>query len=124
MKALSLTQPMAWAIFNGKDIENRRWSTKFRGRIYVHASKGFDKEHYRWMDGIRNLLGIEPPQPDDFIHGCIIGEVNIIDCVTSHESRWFTGPYAFVLENPVLYDTPIPCRGMLNFFEPNLALSK
>ena len=23
MKALSLTQPMAWAIFHGKDVENR-----------------------------------------------------------------------------------------------------
>lgn len=29
MKALSLTQPMAWAIFHGKDIENRTWPTKF-----------------------------------------------------------------------------------------------
>ena len=38
MKALSIKQPWAWLICAGyKDIENRDWSTKFRGRIYVHA---------------------------------------------------------------------------------------
>ena len=33
MKALSLTQPMAWAIFHGKLVENRQWNT-YHGRVY------------------------------------------------------------------------------------------
>jgi len=56
VKALSLTQPMAWAIFHGKDVENRRWSTKFRGRVYIHASKGFDKEHHGHKQGEVKLV--------------------------------------------------------------------
>ena len=120
MKALSLTQPMAWAIFNGKDVENRTWSTKFRGRVYIHASKGFNKEHYQWIMENENRLVLQLPQVSDFIHGAIIGEVDIVDCVMYHTSWWFFGPYAFVLENPVAYKKPVPCRGMLNFFEPDI----
>ncbi len=42
MKALSLTQPWATAIAIGvKQVETRSWSTGFRGRIAIHASKGF-----------------------------------------------------------------------------------
>lgn len=123
MKALSLTEPMAWAIFHGKDIENRPWSTKVRGRVYIHASKGFDWEHYRWMAKNENRLELQLPQPEDFVHGAIIGEVDIVGCVQHHGSRWaMEGYWHFVLSNPVLYDKPIPCRGMLGFFEPKIDL--
>jgi len=36
------------------------------------------------------------------------------------ESPWFFGPYGFVLANPVLYKTPILCKGMLGFFQPDI----
>lgn len=40
MKALSIRQPWAWMILHaGKDIENREWPTRFRGRVLIHASK-------------------------------------------------------------------------------------
>jgi len=120
MKALSMTQPMAWAVFNGKDVENRPWSTQFRGRVMIHASRGFNLEHWLWMSANENRLGIVLPDRWSFTHGAIIGEVDIIDCVTNHGSRWFMGKYGFVLANPVLYKKPIPCRGMLGFFEPIL----
>ncbi len=119
-KALSLTQPMAWAIFNGKDVENRTWPTKFRGRVMIHASQGFDKAHYEfiWLNDSR--LVCQLPPRSTFVHGAIIGEVDIIDCVDKHDSPWFTGPYGFVLANPVLYADPIPCKGRLGFFAPAL----
>lgn len=121
MKALSLTQPMAWAIFNGKDIENRRWPTKFRGRIYIHASKGFNREHYQWIGTNENRLCCQLPRPEDLVHGAIIGEVDIVDCVQNHCSMWaMVGLWNFVLFNPVLYENPIPCKGKLSFFEPKL----
>ncbi len=122
MKALSLTQPMAWAIFHGKDVENRTWPTKFRGRVYIHASKRFDWVHYRWIieNDNRSVTG-GVPVVCDFVHGAIIGEVDIIDCVRNHGSHWFTGPHAFVLANPMAYDNPIPCKGMLGFFEPKFS---
>ena len=33
MKALSVKQPWAWAIFHGKDVENRDWPTNVRGPV-------------------------------------------------------------------------------------------
>lgn len=35
MKALSVQQPWAWAIFNGKPVENRTWPTGYRGQLGV-----------------------------------------------------------------------------------------
>ncbi len=126
MKAISLTEPMAWAIFHGKDIENRTWPTKFRGRVYIHASKGFNKEHYRWIcENNNRLVCGDIPFEYEFVHGAIIGEVTIVDCVQHHGSRWaMEGQWQFVLENPVLYDKSIPCKGMRKFFEPVLLCSK
>jgi hypothetical protein len=47
MKALSIRQPWAWLIVKGyKDIENRTWATKLRGRVFVHASKGMTRAEY------------------------------------------------------------------------------
>ena len=44
MKALSIRQPWAWLIVHGrKDIENRSWRTKFRGRFLVHAAQGMTR---------------------------------------------------------------------------------
>ena len=49
MKALSIRQPWAWLILHGgKDIENRDWATRFRGRVLIHASKGVTQDE--WSD--------------------------------------------------------------------------
>jgi hypothetical protein len=114
MKSLSIRQPWAWLIAAGhKNIENRGWRTDFVGRIYIHAAKLYDNS-YR-----ADLYHIALPSVMTF--GAIIGEVDIVDCVTRSNSKWFIGPYGFVLSNPVLYIKPIPCKGRLGFFEPNLA---
>ena len=43
MKALTVHQPWAWAIINGrKRVENRKWSTRVRGRIAIHSSQTRD----------------------------------------------------------------------------------
>ena len=130
MKALSLSQPMAWAIFHGKDVENRRWSTKVRGRVYIHASKGFDKGHYNFLGVavVARLLDKRLPDPGEFVHGAIIGEVDIVACLyylpdelaILHSPWAVPGQYQFVLANAVSYKTPIPCKGMLKFFEPRI----
>lgn len=56
----------------------------------------------------------------EFGRGAIIGEVDIVDCVTESKSPWFTGPYGFVLANPVAYKVPVPCKGKLGFFTPDI----
>ena len=120
MKALSLTQPMAWAIFNGKDVENRTWPTKYRGPILIHASMKFNAEHLVWIRQNQEQLGLI--LPEYFIHSAIIGVVNIIECIQYFKgqsyinSRWFVGPYGFVLEGAREFKKQINYRGMLGLF--------
>jgi len=85
MKTLSLTQPMAWAIFHGKDVENRAWNTYYRGPLLIHASKGFNREHYNWIAANENRLVCVLPQPHELVHGALIGIVNLVR-VMKHSS--------------------------------------
>lgn len=122
MKALSIRQPWAWLIVSGyKDIENRSWSTRFRGRVFVHAAKGMTIKEYkdvaefllehRLIDAYNAL-----PRFDDLLRGGIVGAVDIVDCVSESKSPWFFGKYGFVLENAREHDF-LPCKGQLGFFE-------
>lgn len=126
MKALSFKQPWAWLMCKGfKDIENRNWPTKFRGRIYVHASKSqsdMNKEIVAFM-----LRRLNNRQTAEFMvayerldFGALIGELDIVGCVDLHPSPWFFGRYGFLVANPQLYEKPIPCKGALGFFEVRL----
>ena len=114
MKALSIMQPWAWLICAGhKDIENRSWPTSFRGPVLIHAGKKFDGE-----DDANDWAWPHIERPEAFDLGGIVGEAEIVDCVTRSNSRWFGGPYGFVIRNarPLEFR---PCRGMLGFFEPD-----
>jgi hypothetical protein len=119
MIALSIRQPWAWVILHrGKDVENRTWPTKFRGRLLIHAAKIMRNEDWRagYMAFSRcaQSLGMEGPQALDY--GGIVGSVELVDCVTESASPWFAGPFGFVLRNP----QPLPFRpfrGRLRLFE-------
>lgn len=118
MKALSIRQPWAWLILHaGKDIENRDWATRFRGRVLVHASKGMTRAEYESADDSLWLRpDIELPAFEALERGGIVGSVEIADCVSESESDWFSGKYGFVLRDPkVLPFTPF--RGSLGFFD-------
>ncbi len=127
MKALSVRQPWAWLIASGiKDVENRSWKTNFRGRVYIHAGAKFDMSalkdsriktvEYGGLVTVRQCYSIFWMSLE-WKSGAIIGEVDIIDCVTESDSPWFSGPYGFVLANAVLYETPIACKGQLGLFD-------
>ncbi len=110
MKAISIRQPWVALILNGsKDVENRSWPTNIRGRVYVHAGKQVDRQA---LSTINRSFSFR--MPEDL--GAIVGSVEIVDCVTESDSPWFTGPYGFVLANPVKFENPIPCKGQLRFF--------
>lgn len=91
MKAVTIKQPWASLIIEGiKDIENRTWRTKFRGKILIHASapKKFNVEltDPQAIQGMPFLIqsGIDGNIP----FGSIIGYVEVIDCVINHSSIW------------------------------------
>jgi hypothetical protein len=115
MKVLSLKQPWAWLIFHGKPIENRKWRTKYRGPLLIHASMIFDAEGDLWL--LKNFPKLDIPSLSNLPQGALIGRVEMIDCVSVSSSPWFFGPYGFVFVNPVELKHPIPARGALGLWE-------
>lgn len=125
MKALSIRAPWWWYILNGgKDIENRSWPTRVRGRVLVHAGKRWVKEDIAldaWdAEEMGTKAGVHLPllnwQAMRECSGCIVGAVEIVDCVAHSDSPWFVGDYGFVLRNPLIFAKPIPFKGALGFF--------
>ncbi len=129
-KALSIRNPFATLIVSGrKTIETRSftpgdWCVEPYGRFLVHAAKKFDATKHRDF-GVMNLedkFGDEP-------RGAIIGSVELIEIV---EYTWlvdfindidrhlvaaeYSVKYGYVLVNPIRFDTPIPYKGQLGFF--------
>ena len=68
MKALSIRQPWAYAIFHlSKDVENRSWPTRYRGRKAVHVAKRIEVTECR-------RLGLDPYTLPTW---CVIGTVEV-----------------------------------------------
>lgn len=117
MKALSLKQPYAELILQGKKkIELRKWNTKFRGEFLIHASKDSDRQ------------SMEKFGFSELSTGCIVGkaflkEVKHYKNEKEHEkdrkfhladSNW--GNYGFVIENAERVKE-VKCNGKLGFWE-------
>lgn len=103
IKVLNIAQPNAHNIFvNGKNVENRNMPSNFRGTIAIYGSKTYSKSRFEGQD----------VKKEDCTFGCILGFVDIVDCITESEvkldtEQWFSGPYGYVFENAVLLETPI-----------------
>ena len=143
MKALTVKQPWASLIVEGiKDIENRTWKTNYRGRILIHSSKMPEKGlPCEVLNSMQYSIVFTANSLDALIgeNGVILGSVEIVDCVLNHTSIWAektdgvtdsnTGEfiprrepkpvYNWVLANPVKFETPIPAKGKLGFWEFN-----
>jgi hypothetical protein len=122
MKALSIRQPWAWLIVNGhKDIENRTWSTKFRGRVLIHAGTGMTRDEYD--DALATALHVGyrsyfPPR-DQLERGGIVGVVTIVGCAAPENrvSPWHMADqfgFQIVDAKPVPF---VACKGALGFFD-------
>jgi len=120
MKALSIKQPFAELILQGKKkIELRKWNTKFRGEFLVHASRNPDKDAMKKF-GFRELP-----------LGAIVGKAKLIDVKkyfneeehrkdeNLHLASSIWGSYGFILEN-IKRVEPINYKGQLGFFEVKL----
>ena len=137
MKALTLQEPWASLIVAGaKTIETRSWQTHYRGRIAIHAGKSLSMIGGR--ENLNHLLLTEPSWGRAGLCqdlGAVIGEVTLVD-VTPTE-HWMTsrekwdeipedelnfgnfdrGRFAWLLEDPMRYDEPIPWSGGLSLWE-------
>jgi len=121
LKALSVRQPWAWLIVHGyKDVENRVWSTAYRGPVLIHASKGLTRREYDectlFMAHRPELAHIILPGFGQLERGGIVGRANVLDCVEWSASPWFVGPYGFVLGERAALPFR-ECKGALGLFQ-------
>ena len=125
--AITVKQPFGYLICAGiKDVENRSWKLpeKYKGqRVLIHAGKRhFDVkleiEGQATAKEIQMLSVLSYAEEND-LFGCIIGSVEIVDCVENHPSEWaIKGQYHWVLANPILFDKPIEnVKGKLGFWK-------
>ncbi|MFQ5532023.1 MAG: ASCH domain-containing protein [Candidatus Nanoarchaeia archaeon] len=118
MKALSLKQPFAELILQGKKtIELRKWNTKFRGKFLVHASKIPDKEAMK-------KFGFS-----DLPLGCIVGKAKLVEVKkyknkeelrrdkAKHLASGEFGKYGFILKDVERLPKSIKYNGNLGFWE-------
>lgn len=137
--ALSLYQPYAWLVANGhKLLENRPWSTTFRGRFLVHAGKrpvtprggGANLSYLHAASLMRRFApGVTLPSESDLDYGGIVGSAEVCGvikpCLGQNDSddktckcgaEWHFGrQHGLLLRNA----KPLPfrsLRGMQRFF--------
>lgn len=127
MKMLSIRQPWASLICAGiKDVENRSWNARHRGRMLIHASS------YKCPKDVAYMLPLEMSNMllneeafgnidiETWPTSAIIGYVDLTDCVEGdYDSIWADpGSVKLVLENAYMFDEPITgVKGKLNIFE-------
>lgn len=117
MKALSLKQPYAELILQGKKkIELRTWNTKFRGEFLIHASKILDKEAMQKF-GFKELPT-----------GAIVGKTTLSSVKKYqneqehqkdkdlHLASEYCEDYGFILKNTTRINPIISAKGKLGFW--------
>lgn len=129
MKVLSLTEPYATLIKEGKKlVETRSWKTNYRGEIFIHASmtkiSKSDLEDSSLMNLVNNV---------NMSFGNIICSCNLVDCVYMTEEYvknmkkenkeeyicgdYSVGRYAWILEDVKVLKNPIKAKGQLGIWD-------
>lgn len=142
MKCLTVRQPWAWMIIHGggsieplidgnfhpevrygfKNVENRKWKTRYRGPLLIHAAKTeIDEDDDYW--GAMKMYYADTSMrlwnfPDYPEYGSIIGQVTLVDIVRDARPNNWAIPdhWHWLLEDPQSIK-PIPYRGMPGLFE-------
>jgi hypothetical protein len=129
MKCLSIKQPWASLIIAGiKTIENRSWRTNYRGKILIHTGKEVDIRAVEDSIIWQHILKATPNARGKFdkagkLTGAILGVAELTACsceadALSVDYRWAEpGFFWWRIENPVLFEKPIPYRGQLGLFD-------
>ena len=128
MRCLSVRQPWAWAIIHaGKDIENRTWSTEYRGPLAIHAGKGCTRAEYETAAAtIERITGKRPPSLAELPRGYVVGMVELVDCIDGAtmetNSPWACDDMVWWWVRNAKPCRAIVARGALGLFEVRLEL--
>lgn len=131
MKCLSISQPFAKLIVDGKKtIELRTWKTNYRGEFLIHAPKRIRQEDCK-------RLGIK----EGLVTGAIIGKAELYH-IKEYNSRqevrkdfqyhlaskdFYKCSFGFLLKKPKRFQIPIPYKGKLGLFDveiPRIQIKK
>jgi hypothetical protein len=120
MRCLAVRQPYAWAIVAGaKDIENRSWTTDYRGPVIIQASSSKTE--------VSKLAKAHKLATERFAFSALIGVADLVDVVPlspelePNPSAW--GPHCWRFANARIFREPITAKGKLNLYTlaPDLA---
>lgn len=127
MKALTLTQPWATLIALGiKRIENRPWkppANMIGERFAIHASREVDEQVFTALVAEEYLQHNTPGRDTPIPTSEIVATAVLRNWITTeaeatliNQDRWWSGPYAFVLDDirPIVMPTKI--KGALSFW--------
>jgi hypothetical protein len=124
-KCLSLKQPYAELLVSGmKTIEVRKWKTKFRGQFLVHESKNIDEKACK-------RLKIDQAK---IVTGAVVGKASLYYVISYGSKNSFLRDknkhfasstydkpkFGFLVYQAERFDTPVPIRGKLGFFNVEL----
>jgi len=117
VKVLSVRQPWAALIAQGvKRIENRTWSTTYRGPLLIHAGRTIDTR-------AAQILAAHGVQLPELVTGAIVARVQLVDCVRYEdlEPELAADPFAepggwcWVLAEAQALE-PVACAGRLGLW--------
>jgi hypothetical protein len=128
VKALTIQQPYASLIADGaKFVENRTWSTSYRGLIGIHASKSSSYISRAELKG--------------YPTGCVVAIARLVACISLDDlkrdfrtapgrmiatgltvgdifrHRYTEGPYCWILTEVHRLPEPVPTPGALGLWE-------
>jgi hypothetical protein len=116
LRALSIRPPWAWAIAHAdKRIENRTWSTRYRGLLAIHASLSFRRSE---VASLERILG-RRVDPESFDRGAIVATATLADVLPLDHCarRWAEGPFCWVLRDVRPLQGPIYVLGSLGLWD-------
>jgi hypothetical protein len=108
IRILSIRQPWAYLITAGiKAIENRIWTTGYRGPVLIHAARRPAETSIQQIERKFRVV-----VPRDLRRGGVVGIAGIADVLTSSDNPFFEGPYGFALVGAQMLPF-MPCAGAL-----------
>lgn len=132
MKAITISQPYASLIASGeKRVENRTWSTGYRGWLAIHAGKGtqyLDRHELQAYPtscivavaylaacvSLESLQRIAAKDADAEIAGCVVSRI------LDHDHT--EGPICWILRGATALEEPIPCTGARGLWYPPMEI--
>ncbi|KFV09347.1 Activating signal cointegrator 1, partial [Pterocles gutturalis] len=119
---LSMHQPWASLLVRGiKRVEGRTWYTSHRGRLWIAATakRPSPQEISELETTYRMLLRKDVEFPRDYPSGCLLGCVDVTDCLSQEQfneqypdlSQESGSPFVFICTNPQEMVVKFPIKG-------------